>query len=125
MWPFKKKVKKDEFTSASLKVSRHKHYKDRFIIEVYKDEHRYKIDVFDKWSKRYLSDKDRDKGKLFCQTLTFDLIKNENEITEAIKIQITVEKMKNALRDDFVRLRNKELKNSNPKKKKKIKKEVK
>ena len=122
MWFFKKKEK---LMPVSLKVSQYKHYEDRFTVEVHKDECIYKISVFDKWSRRYMSDKDKDRNYLQCRDSIFSLDKEINELTKAIKIEVIVEDMKSKLRNEFFEKWNEELKSPKPKKKKSKKKEVK
>lgn len=105
MWPFKKKIKEFEY----------KFDKDRFVIKIYKDENKYFIKVWDRWSRDFYLKNGIDEGILKCRTIVgvCDLPENRKEI----KILDIIDEIKNELRNDFIKERTKV-----PKKKKKIEK---
>ena len=112
MWFFKKKEEK--------KVEP-EYKEDRFIVTIDKDEHTYKVDVYDKWSKSFMTNEELDRNKLLCNSITFK--EKEKEWTE-IKIKIIIEKSKDKLRNEFIKNWNKP-ETHKSKKKKSTKKGVK
>lgn len=112
MWWFKKK--------KEVKLKR-KVIEDRFVVEVFKDERRYRINVYDKWSKRFMSDSELDRGKLLCHSDVFD---SEENLWVEMKTEVIIEKAKDSLRKDFTEMWNK-FNKSKPIKKKSKKKKVK
>lgn len=108
MW-FLKKKKIEKKAKPKYNIN-----EDRFIIGVHKDENKYRVNVYDKWSKRFMSDSELDRGKLLCNSTVFD---SDKDMWVEMKIEIVVEKAKDRLRDDFTKNWHK-LENSKSKKKK-------
>ena len=100
MWLFKKKEKK---VKPKYKIN-----EDRFIVEIYKDESMYRVNVYDKWSKRFMSDEDLDRKKLLCNSHFFFVDEKDREnLWVEMKIEIIIEQSKVKLRDDFIKAWNK------------------